>query len=33
MDIYRQCGFESYTTFYREYKKFAGNIPSHETEE
>lgn len=30
MDIYRQCGFDSYTTFYREYKKFAGTIPSQE---
>ena len=29
-EIYLLCGFESYTTFYREYKKFTGKIPSQD---
>ena len=27
-EIYRQCGFASYTTFYREYKHFTGKSPA-----
>ena len=27
-EIYRQCGFDSYTTFYREYKHFTGKSPA-----
>jgi AraC-like DNA-binding protein len=30
-DIYRQCGFDSYTTFYREYKHFTGKSPTQDS--
>ena len=30
-DIYKQCGFDSYSTFYREYKHFTGKSPSKDT--
>lgn len=26
-DIFKQCGFDSYSTFYREYKHFTGKTP------
>ena len=30
-EIYRQCGFDSYTTFYREYKHFTGKSPAKDS--
>lgn len=31
-EIYFQCGFKEYTTFYRNYKMYFGHVPSFETE-